>query len=411
MMDFAKKIFRGDRVVWMIFLFLCLISIIEVYSASSMLTFRTDYWLPIMKHTMFLLMGTVLVLLVHSISPKYFWIFVVMLPFVWVLLVATQFMGETVNGAKRYIFGFQPSELAKLCLIACVAFILSRQKSEKSKSLGFKWIWVLTILTCLLILRDNFSTGAILYAVIVIMMFIGQVSFKRIGILIVVTFTFITLLFAFMWFFPDTAKKIPVLNRGVVWIERLNNYNERPDIRKGDYVVTDENFQTTHANVAVARGGIFGKMPGNGQQRDFLPQAYSDFIYAIIIEETGIVGGIFVLSLYVFLFIRAGVIAGRCRKLFPKYLVIGCTLMMVTQALINMAVSVGLMPVTGQPLPLISKGGSSILITCVFIGIILSVSRFENPRGVLQEEEIAEEFEEEKRLSTEDEQLSPQTIY
>jgi len=410
MLDFANKIFRGDRVIWMIFLFLCLISIVEVYSASSMLTFRTNYWQPIMKHTLFLLTGTVIVLLVHSMSPKYFWIFIVMLPFVWVLLIATQFMGQTVNGANRYLFGFQPSEIAKLSLISCVAFILSRQRNKMSESLSFKWIWMLTIITCLLILRDNFSTGAILYAVIAIMMFVGQVPFKKMAVFILVTLTFIALLFAFIWFMPDTAEKTG-LHRGVVWVNRIKDYKEQPDIRKGDYVITDDNFQTTQAKIAVARGKVFGNMPGNGQQRDFLPQAYSDFIFAIIIEETGIIGGIFVLALYVFLFIRAGVIAGRCTKLFPKFLVMGSALMLVMQALVNMSVSVGLMPVTGQPLPLVSRGGSSILITCVFIGIILSVSRFENLRGVLREEEIMEEFEEEKRLSVEDEQFSPQVVY
>jgi len=409
-MNFANKIFRGDRVIWMIFLFLCLISIVEVYSASSMLTFSTNYWQPILKHTLFLLTGTVIVLFVHSFDPKYFWAFVLMLPFVWLLLVATQFMGQTVNGANRYIFGFQPSEIAKLSLISCVAFILSRKKNKKSENLCFKWIWILTIITCLLILKDNFSTGAILYAVIAIMMFVGQISFRKMGLFIVVTLTFLTLLFAFVWFLPNVAKEVG-FRRGVLWVERIQNYKAQPDIRKGNYVVTDDNFQTTQANIAVARGKIFGKMPGNGLQRDFLPQAYSDFIFAIIIEETGIVGGAFVLSLYVFLFIRAGIIAGRCKKLFPKYLVMGSALMLVVQALINMAVSVGLMPVTGQPLPLISKGGSSILITCVFFGIILGVSRFENPRGVLQEEEIAEEFEKVKRLAEEEEQLSPQGAY
>jgi len=410
MFDNAKKIFRGDRVIWMIFLFLCLISIIEVYSASSMLTFRTNYWQPILKHTMFLLSGAVLVLLVHSLNPKLFWIFVIMLPFVWILLAATQFMGETVNGAKRYIFGFQPSELAKLCLIVTVALILSKRKNEKSESLGFKWIWGLTIVTCILIIKDNFSTAGILYCVIVVMMFIGQVSFKRMAVLILATFAFVSALFAFVLFFPEKATEIG-LNRAVVWGYRFKNFNEKTEINKGDFVVTDDNFQTTQANIAVARGGIIGKMPGNGQQRDFLPQAYSDFIYAIIIEETGIIGGIFVLSLYGFLFIRAGIIAGRCTKLFPKLLVMGSAFMIVSQALVNMAVSVGLMPVTGQPLPLISKGGSSILITCVFVGIILSVSRFENPKGVQQEEEIAEEFEEEKRLSMEEEQFMSQAAY
>jgi len=168
-------------------------------------------------------------------------------------------------------------------------------------------------------------------------------------------------------------------------------------------VITDDNYQTTHAKIAVSRGKMLGTMPGNSRQRDFLPQAYSDFIYAIIIEETGIVGGIAVLFLYVFLFIRAGTIAGQCKELFPKFLVMGSALMLVMQALVNMSVSVDLLPVTGQPLPLISKGGSSVLVTCVFIGIILSVSRFENPKGIRQEKKIVKEFEEEKQLAIKEE--------
>ena len=408
MMDFANKIFRGDRVIWMIFLFLCLISIVEVYSASSMLTFKTDFWQPIIRHVGFLLAGTVVVLVVHSMSPKLFWIFVVMLPFVWLLLAATQFIGHTVNGANRYIFGFQPSELAKLSMISCAAFLLSRQKSKISERSSFRWIWVLSILTCALILRDNFSTAAILYIVVVMMMFLGQVSFKRMATLIFVTLAFVAILFSFIWFFPDTAEKSG-LRRGVLWVDRIKHYNEKQEITNNK--IPDEIFQTTMAKIALARGGIFGVMPGNSHLSDFLPQAYSDFIYAIIIEETGILGGIFVLALYVFLFIRAGTIAGRCDKLFPKLLVMGCALMMVLQALVNMAVSVGLMPVTGQPLPLVSRGGSSILITCVFIGIILSVSRYENPRGVEQEELIDQEFEEERRLTLEGEQWDVQSAY
>jgi cell division protein FtsW len=403
MMDFANKIFRGDRVIWMIYLFLCLISIIEVYSASSRLTFDTHYWQPILKHTMFLLGGAVIVLIIHSLNPKYFWVFIVMLPFVWMLLVATQFMGKTVNNAQRYIFGFQPSEIAKLSLIACVAFLLSCQKTKISESLSFKWIVALTVITCALIFRDNFSTAAILFAIIIILMFIGQVSFKRMAILISVTFAFVAILFAFLWFSPDTAKNVG-FRRGVLWVDRLAHYKEPPEITKNGKI-PDEMFQTVMAKIALSHGGVIGVMPGNSHLSDFLPQAFSDFIYAIIIEETGIVGGIVVLALYVFLFIRAGTIASRCPKLFPKLLVMGCALIIVLQALINMAVSVGLMPVTGQPLPLISKGGTSILITCVYIGIILSVSRFENPRGIRQEEVYDEEYEEEKRLENEEEEL------
>ena len=400
MMDIVNKMFRGDRVIWMLFASFCLISIVEVYSASSMLTFKTNFWQPIIKHTMFLLGGMAIVLFVNSLNPKYFWIFVVMIPFVWVLLGAAQFMGHTVNGANRYVFGFQPSELAKLSLISCVAFLLSRQKTKISESASFKWICALTILTCVLILRDNFSTAAILYCVIVVLMFIGQVSFKRMAMLILATVAFVALLFSVIWFYPDTAEKIG-LKRGVVWAERIKHYKDQPEVTK-DGKIPDAVFQSTMAKIALARGGIFGKMPGNSHLSDFLPQAYSDFIYAIIIEETGIIGGIIVLFLYIFLFIRAGTIAGRCDKLFPKLLVLGCALMIGIQALVNIAVSVGLMPVTGQPLPLVSRGGTSTLTTCIFIGIILSVSHFENPRGIAQDEMIEKEFEEERRLANED---------
>jgi len=402
MFDNAKRIFRGDRVIWMIFLFLCLISIVEVYSASSRLTYTTHYWQPILRHAIFLFVGAIIVVGMHWIAPKYYWIFVVGLPFVWLFLIMAIILHT------RWLFGFQPSEFAKLCLIACTAFILSRQ-NRLSESLSFKWIWILSIITCVPIFFENFSTAAILYCVIVIMMFIGQVSFKRMALLASVTFAAIALVFAFIWILPDKAEKVG-LHRGVIWVERIKNYKAKPEITaKGK--IPDEIFQEVMAKVAIARGGVIGKMPGNSHLSDFLPQAFSDFIYAIIIEETGIIGGIAVLALYVFLFIRAGTIANRCTKLFPKLLVMGCALMIVTQALVNMAVSVGLMPVTGQPLPLVSRGGTSIFTTCIYIGIILSVSRFENPRGVQQEVVYEEEFEEERRLAKVNEQLEAEVVY
>lgn len=169
-------------------------------------------------------------------------------------------------------------------------------------------------------------------------------------------------------------------DRAYTWkdrIERFSNPESPVTVEEGKAVsIDDEYYQETHAKIAIARGGLLGQFPGHGQQRDFLPQAYSDFIYAIIIEEMGIVGGIFVLVLYIFLLVRVGMIARRCDKLFPKFLVLGCGLMLVVQALTNMAVAVGLIPVTGQPLPLISRGGTSTVISCAYIGIILSVSRF-----------------------------------
>ena len=201
---------------------------------------------------------------------------------------------------------------------------------------------------------------------------------------------------------PEATHK--VLPRLETWSNRLTDHmDDRTsdnDIMKDDnlYVITDDNYQITHAKIAIARGGLFGRMPGRSVQRDFLPLAYSDFIFAIIIEELGLVGGTVVLLLYIMLLIRVGIIARRCERLFPKYLVIGCGLMIVIQALTNMAVAVNLLPVTGQPLPLISRGGTSTILTCVYFGLILSVSRFGAGMGEeeAEEEEIEEDKEEEE---------------
>jgi cell division protein FtsW len=420
-MDFINKIFRGDRVVWMIFMFLCLISIIEVYSASSTLTYKRDYWEPIMRHTSFLLGGLAFVLLVHCFRPKYLSVFIILLPVSCLLLIATRKFGVQVNGAFRSFLGFQPSEIAKLCLIISVAFILSRRGSLFSEKSAFLWICSFTVITCGLIFIDNFSTGVMLYAVVIIMMYIGQISLKKLSIMSLVTVAVLVLILLFTWTFPEKVKKTP-FERALTWVGRMedrgwipqhttaenraNNNKEKEkqnttDIRKGDYVINDDNYQVSHAKIALARGGIFGKGPGNSKQRDYLPQAYSDFIFAIIIEEMGIAGGIAVLALYVFLFIRAGIIAKRCEAMFPKLLVMGSALIIMAQALANIAVAVDLIPVTGQPLPLISRGGTSTIVTCVFIGIILSASRFENPKGIRREEEIAEELEEEVKKDSE----------
>ncbi len=385
-------------------MFLCLISIVEVYSASSTLTYRRNYWDPIMRHTMFLLLGMAIVLFSHSFKPKFFAILAVLLPVAWILLIFTKVVGNTVNGADRFLsiggVSFQPSEFAKLFLIASTAFILSkRQEGQKDNS--FKWIMILTIPTCAIILLDNFSTAALLFMIIFIMMFIGQVPLKKLGMLVAILAVSLALFIGFLVFVPsDTINK--VFPRGVTWKERIKDFHhDKGDISDPKIAFSDDNYQVTHSKIAIARGGVVGKMPGNSQERDFLPQAYSDFIFAIIIEEMGIVGGVFVLLLYVIFFIRTGIIANRCEKIFPKFLVIGCGLIITTQALINMAVAVNLIPVTGQPLPLISRGGTSTLITCIYIGIILSVSRFENPKGIQREIAIALESEEEKLVANE----------
>ena len=406
-MDFFSKVFRGDRVIWMIFLFLCLISIVEVFSATSTLAYRRNYWDPIMRHTLFLLIGLGAVLFCHSIKPKFFSLLIFLLPISIILLLVTKFMGASVNGADRWLsiggFSFQPSEFAKLSLIGFTAFVLSKRKDNKEDQ-SFKWIMIATIITCGIIFIDNFSTATMLFLVIFLMMFIGQIPVNKLLKLSLAIIAFGIIFFVFLRFAPDNVlEKIP---RAPTWKSRIVQKDIESEIPKFEIPYYDPDYQVKHAKVAIARGNVLGVMPGNSQQRDFLPQAYSDFIYAIIIEEMGLIGGLVVLFLYVILFIRAGIIAARCEKLFPKYLVLGSALLIVMQALANMMVAVNLIPVTGQPLPLISRGGTSTIITCAYIGIILSVSRFENPRGVEREKQILSEAELEveriKALETEE---------
>jgi cell division protein FtsW len=362
---------------------------------------------------MFLLGGLFVVLITHSCPPKYFSVVLLALPLVWFLLVAVKLTGTETNDATRWLsiggVSFQPSELAKLCLVGTTAFFLSKYKNTE-KDIHYHLILISAAITCGIILLDNFSTAFLLFAIVLAMMFIGQISIKKL-ITVVVLCVLAGGLFASAinvipdkffreyWSRPLTWKaRAPMIFDRDVWSaqKETEKNTEKNTVKNGTYEVTDANYQVTQANIAVAGGRIFGKLPGNSRQRDFLPQAYSDFIFAIIIEELGLAGGIFVLLLYVFLFIRAGIIAGRCDKLFPKLLVIGCALTLVLQAMANMAVAVNLIPVTGQPLPLVSRGGTSTLVSCAFFGIILSVSRFENERGIQREEEISEELEEQR---------------
>ncbi len=381
----------------MIFLFLCLISVVEVFSASSTLAYRRNYWEPIMRHTMFLLTGVGVVLLCHSIKPKYFSVLIFLLPLSILLLLVTKLFGTSVNGADRWLsvggISFQPSELAKLALIGTTAFILGKTKDEKGDK-RFKWIVIAASITCSIILIDNFSTAALLLGIIFMMMFIGNIPLKKLGKLLLVLFILLALFISFLVFVPESTME-KVFPRGTTWKERIKDFNHKENIPydSPEFKINDDNYQVSHGKIAVSRGEIFGVMPGNSQERDYLPQAYSDFIFAIIIEELGLIGGFGVLFLYVILLIRAGIIAGRCEKLFPKLLVLGSALLIVTQAFANMMVAVNLIPVTGQPLPLISRGGTATVITCVYFGIILSVSRFENPKGIEREAEILSEAE------------------
>lgn len=403
-MELASKLFRGDRVIWIIFMFLCLISVIEVFSATSTIAYKNaNFWAPIVRHTTFLLGGFVLILLLHNIPCRFFPALILLLPVSILMLLITPFIGVSANDAHRWleIFGiqFQPSEFAKLASIVFIAFMLSK-RNKFTDSQIFKTILIGIGITCLLILPENFSTAIMLFGVCFLMMFIGQLPFKSLmklaGALIVAGGVFLCMLL----FTPESVSKY-LPDRFSTWQGRIERFgpSENEESADGIIKVTDDNYQVVHAKIAIARGGVIGQMPGHGQQRDFLPQAYSDFIYAIIIEEMGFIGGMIVLMLYVILLVRVGMIARKCDKLFPKFLVLGCGLLLVVQAFANMAVAVDLIPVTGQPMPLVSRGGTSTMISCIYFGIILSVSRFGAGIGnedmpleeAPLEEEIAEE--------------------
>ena len=376
-----KKYLKGDAVLWVVFIGLCLISAVEMFSASSTLAFKaSNHTAPMLKHVAFLVFGAFIAFIVHLIPSKFirFGSYLLMLLSI-VTLVVVQFKGETTNDAARWLsiggFQFQPSELGKLSLIVVASDFISRIKnSSVIEDKIFIWLMILSAIVCVLILKENFSTAALLFGVIWIMMFIANISWKKLSVVIVVLLSTAIVGYLALSIFP-TEKPPKVFERAYTWKNRIDRFVLEKDDNTNKYVFTDENLQVQNGRIAIARGGFIGLMPGNSIQRDFLSQAYSDFIYAIIIEELGMVGGIIVIMLYMVLLFRAGSIAKKSKTVFPAILVMGLTLMIVLQAFINMAVSTSLIPVTGQPLPMISRGGTSILTTSIYFGILLGITR------------------------------------
>ncbi len=400
-MDLIKDIFKGDKVIWIIFLFLCLISIVEVFSAASTLTYKSgDHWGPITQHSVILMVGAFIVVLVHNIPCKYFRVLpFFLLPLSCILLLVVMVMGNYVNGAARWMnfagVQFQPSELAKMAVIIVTAFILSRfQEEDSAHPKAFKYImWIIGIVF-ILIAPENGSTAALLFGVVFLMMVIGRVPWKQLGMLIGGVTLFLTLFVSVIMITPASKyRDLPMMHRVETWQNRIKGFFEDKEAVPAAKYDIDKDAQIAHANIAIATSHVIGKMPGNSVQRDFLSQAFSDFIFAIIIEELGLIGGAFIVMLYLWLLIRAGKIAKRCEKTFPAFLIMGIAMLLVAQAMLNMMVAVGLFPVTGQPLPLISKGGTSTLINCAYIGMMLSVSRYvvDKEEQRLKEAEAAKE--------------------
>lgn len=389
----VSNIFKGDRVIWAIFFFLCAISLVEVFSAASTLTYKSgSFWMPMFKQALFLGLGTAVVIAFQMIQPRFFQVIpVIGLPITLLFLVFSFFLGASANDAQRWVdvgfIQFQPSELAKCVMVLTTALILSRlQRDDGADPKAIKYVLIITGIIELFIFTENLSTAALLFAVIFLMMYIGRVPFRQLGSLLGVMAIVVALVLLVVALSPSSTSPNDsgVLHRFSTWKARITkHFGDDKQLAPEDFDI-DKDAQVAHANIAIASSNVVGKLPGNSIQRDFLSQAYSDFIYAIIIEELGIWGGAIVVILYIWLLFRAGRIAARCRDMqrtptqsryFYALTVMGAALMLVLQALFNMLVAVGIAPVTGQPLPLISRGGTSTLINCFYIGIILSISR------------------------------------
>ena len=377
---FLKKYLKGDATLWIVFFCLCIVSIIEMYSASSTLAYKaTNHAGPMLRHVGFLTGGLLIAFLVHLIPYRFIRISSYLGLFVsTLLLIFVLFKGHSENDAARWLViggvQFQPSELAKLSVIIVAADLISRiRDNAKDEWIYFRNTIIMLIAVCGLILLENFSTAFILFTVVFIMMFIGRISLKYLGSLAGILIIALVIGFGAIKAIPEESMP-HVFKRAYTWAARIERHSDKEG-KANKYVINDKNRQEKYGQIAIARGGIFGVMPGNSVERDYLPQAYSDFIYSIIVEEMGMIGGFLVIILYLILLFRAGQIATRCSSVFPAILVIGLSLMIVIQTFINMSVATSLIPVTGQPLPLISRGGTSILITCIYFGIIFGITR------------------------------------
>lgn len=369
---------KGDKVIWIIILLLSMISLLVVYSSTGTLAYKvkggnTSYFF--IKQLILLGGCYMIIYVVHRIHYRVYSSSANLILLVSIgLLILAKFIGTNLNDASRWItipgigFNFQPSELAKLALILHVCRTLSRYQSEEScKSEAFWHIAIPVVVVCGLIFLDDFSTSALLGGVCFLLMFIGRVARKYMFGTVGAALGLVIILIVFAPLLPSIGRIQTVRSRIVNFFDSDEN-----NINNG------QNYQVEQAKIAVVSGGIFGKGPGNSDQRNFLPHPYSDFIYAIILEEMGWPGGFIILAFYLFLMYRAGLIVRRCSRTFPAFLVIGLTLSIVFQALTNMAVSINLIPVTGQPLPLVSMGGTSLIFTSAAFGMILSVSNWVN---------------------------------
>ena len=361
---------KGDRVIWAIVAVLALFSILAVYSSSSMVAFQkhggnTEFYL--LKQVTLLGIGLVLTYIAYLLNYKRYSVWApYMLAVVVPLLMLTLVVGPEINGASRWLIvpgiglSFQTSDLAKIALITYIArSITAKQEHITDFQSAFLPIIMPIVIVCLLIAPSDLSTALVIFVTCMLMMFIGRVAMQYILLLVfcgLVSFAGLIVV--------DRVK--PGIIRTETWVSRARDFIENSDGQP----------QTQLAKMAIAKGSFFGNGPGNSIQKNFLPMAYTDYIYAVIIEEYGLFGGFLILGLYVLLYLRVVRLVTKSPKTFPAMLAMGLCLILTIQALANMSVSVHLVPVTGLPMPMVSMGGTSLLFSCISLGMILSVSKF-----------------------------------
>jgi cell division protein FtsW len=379
---------RGDKVIWATVILLAMVSLLVVYSSTGLLAYRynkgnTEIYL--FKQVMFISVGVAIIYFAHRVNYTLYskWsriLFLIAIP----LLIWTLFFGVRLNEGSRWIrlpiinLTFQTSDLAKLALFMYLSRMLSKkQEVIKDFRKGFLPMMIPVIITSMLVAPANLSTALLIGATSLLLMFIGRVSMKHIGLTIGIAAIPVVILVMISMAYYDNdegkPKELPAIfevGRMPTWIKRVQNF-----VYDNKLADKEENYQVNQAKIAIAKGGLIGLGPGNSEQRNFLPHPYSDFIYAIIIEEYGMIGGAFIIFIYLIFLFRSIRIFRKCPYAFGAFLALGLSFTLVIQALINMAVNVNLFPVTGVTLPLVSMGGSSFLFTCLAIGIILSVAR------------------------------------
>lgn len=366
---------KGDKAMWFIILILSLWGLLAVYSSVSWLAYKnkSSAMFYLFQHGFYIAVGFAIMLYIHTIHYKNFMGIARFLLYIsYALLIATLLFGVTINGAKRWlsfgVFTFQSSDFSKVAILLYTIRTLAKHKDELD---NFKKVILPLLahitLTCMLIGKDNLSTAAILFTTCFLVMFLGRVKVKHL-LAIGAVYAFVGLVFGFTLYFAPT-EILSKMGRMDTWQARIHSFVNPPIDKE------DNTLQVDHAKMAIATGGIFGKGPGQSSERNFLPEAYADFIYAIIIEEYGLILGIVMLLLYLWFMYRTINIIRKAPKAFGALIAVGLTFQLVLQALINMAVAVNLFPVTGLTLPLVSKGGTSLLFTFTTLGLIMSVSR------------------------------------